>query len=82
MTHQDQSSDDRTKEDIQFALHDWLDFQNTARRVIARRRGIRPMPALETSMLKAAFGLVEDGRISIIVKKNDGITTYVAERAL
>lgn len=79
MTHQDHT-DDRAKEDIQFALHDWLDFQDTARRVIARRVRARPMPALETAMLKSAVGLLEDGRISIIVKKRDGVTTYLAER--
>jgi hypothetical protein len=81
MTHHDQP-DDRAKEEIHFVLHDWLDFQNTARRVIARRVRARPMPALENAMLKSAFGLLEDGRISIIVKKRDGITTYIAERVL
>ena len=82
MTHHAPVSDDKVKEDIQFALHDWLDFQTTPRRVIARRTGLRPMPPLEAAMLKSATFLLEDGRISIIVKKRDGITTYVAERAL
>ena len=35
---------------------------------------------LEAEMLRSATGLLEDGRISIIVKKRDGITTYLAER--
>ena len=82
MTHPANGSDERLREDLRFALHDWLDFHDTPRRIIARRVRSKPLPQLEAEMLRSATGLLEDGRISIIVKKRDGITTYLAERVL
>jgi len=67
---------------LQFALHDWLDGQITDRRVIARQARNRPLPHHEAEMLKSAFNLATEGRISVIVKKKDGITTFLAERVL
>jgi len=82
MTIHSPSVDADLRLEIQFALHDWLDFQTTDRRVVARRVRERPLPSLEAEMLKSALHLVEDGRISVIVRKKAGITTYLAERVL
>lgn len=74
-----------TIEEIGNAIMDWLDFDKTPRKVIARRQAFRPLQQGEAAALKAAQELLMDGRISIITKPTFDafgrrLITYIAER--
>lgn len=76
---------DSTIEEISNALIDWLDFDKTPRKIIARRQAFRPLQQGEAAAMKAAQELLMDGRVSIITKptfdaQKRRIITYIAER--
>lgn len=70
---------------IRQGLHDWIDFEVTPRRIIARRQDARTFRREEAAAMHTAKALLDDGRISIIAKPtrdNLGrpVVTYIAER--
>lgn len=73
-------------DEIGNALRDWIDFEVTARKIIARRQANRNMLPNEAAAMRAAHELLLDGRISILTKieatsfGRGHIVTYVAER--
>lgn len=79
-----ESADNATNE-ISNALVDWLDFEKTQRKIIARRHPNRPFLPGEAVAMRAAYDLLMDARISIITKAERdrlgrGIIIYIAER--
>jgi hypothetical protein len=80
-----QLTGDRVIADIKASLPDWLDFENTDRKIIARRLAGRPFLPFEAAAMRSAQELLVDGRISIVVKPGFGHMgrrnfTYVAVR--
>lgn len=76
---------DRVLADIRSALSDWLDFEKTDRKIIARRYLNRPFLPFEATAMRSAQELMADGRISVIVKPGYGHMgrpnlTFIAER--
>lgn len=73
-------------DEISNALRDWIDFDKTAKKIIARRQANRSMLPNEAAAMRAAHELLLEGRISIITKVEatsfgrGHIVTYVAER--
>lgn len=71
--------------DIRSALSDWLDFEKTDRKIIARRYLNRPFLPFEATAMRSAQELMADGRISVLVKPGYGHMgrpnlTFIAER--
>lgn len=80
-------SDDGPKldEEIGGALRDWYDFEETPRKIIARRVATQRMQANEAVAMRAAKVLLDEGVISILTKLTYGplgrpTITYIAER--
>ena len=76
---------DRVLADIRSALSDWLDFEKTDRKIIARRYLNRPFLPFEATAMRSAQELMADGRISVLVKPGYGHMgrpnlTFIAER--
>jgi hypothetical protein len=71
--------------DIRSALSDWLDFDTTRRKIIARRFVNSAFLPFEATAMRAAQELLADGRISVQRETGYGRQrrlnlTFIAER--
>lgn len=69
-------------DDLVRQLNHWLEDTTSPRKVIARKPQRGMMRREEAMMMEAARMVQDHGLISIVCKNKNGITTFIAERAI
>lgn len=69
-------------DDLVAQVNHWLEDMSSQRKVLARRPERGLMKREERLMMQAARMVQDHGLISIITKRQNGIITFIAERAI
>lgn len=67
-------------DDLVMQINHWLEDTSSPRKVLARRPQRGLIRREEAMMLEAARMVQDHGLISIIVKNNNGMLSFIAER--